>query len=318
MEYIISLLLLASGLGLLIWGSNALINVASFLAKKYNLSPLATGAIILGFGSSLPELIVSISSAINDTPLVAYGNVVGSNIANIGFVLGISALTSSIPVVFIADEARNQFILIAVSTLVFILFAVDLILNPYEAIFLLGLFCASIVILMRSKSQISIKDHISEMKMLHLIISIIGGLAFVGLGGHLTVYSAVDIAYRIGVSEQLVSLTLVALGTSLPELVASIQLVRIKQPRLIIGNIMGSNIFNLLLVLPMAHLLKPFILNKAELYRDGSFITAITVLFIILCFSWKGKREIRHLGGLTFLMIYCLYIGIISMQMFVL
>ena len=318
MEYITPLLLLAVGLGLLIWGSESLIKVARYLAKRFNLSPLVAGAIILGFGTSLPELGVSVSAVISDTPLVAYGNVIGSNIANIGLILGLSACLCAVPIVFTAQEARYQFILVAAATMLFLLFASDLVLTPSEAILLLMLFVVSMVIMARTKSQIDEDDEIEAMKLPRLIFSIVGGIACVGFGAPLTVDAASQLAYNLGASEQLVSLTLVAFGTSLPELIVSIQLATIKKPRLIIGNIMGSNIFNILLVLPVVHLFKPLQLEKEELYRDGGFLAMITILFIALCFSWKGQRQIHKLLGALFLAIYCAYLAIIAVKMFVL
>ena len=307
MAFFFSILLIAIGLTSLIWGAGAIVQVTPTLARTIGISPLAAGAIILGIGTSLPELAVSVAAGVANESLIAYGNAVGSNIANVGLILGIAALIS--PILFTGETVRWQFILMTLSTLLFLFLALDSQLVFGEGLLLMLLLMVSLWIIARGKDPWQ-KSH-PTIKKAKQAFNLVAGLGCVFVGAPLTVHGVSMLALNLGVPSQLVSLSLLALGTSLPELVVTIRAAMHKEPQLVIGNILGSNIFNLLLVVAVACLFNPIHLTVSDLQRDGSFLILTTLLFLVLCFSWSRQRKLSRPGGGLLLSIYCLYIGTI-------
>ncbi len=327
-----SLILLSVGIVLLIGGAELLIRQVQYLAQRYNISPLVLGAILLGFGTSLPEIVVSVFAVINETPLVAYGNAIGSNLLNIGIIFGLAACVSSSPLVIKAQEARISFVFLGLSIISIVIFASDMILMPYEAAisFLLFICCMYLLITANRPPTQETNPEItpnpsanpstntapsvnnSKTRRLSLVaLMTILGLAGVAYGGEMTVKNAYAFAYELEVPEQVISLLLVAFGTSLPELVVTIQLAMKKETSLIIGNILGSNIFNVLLVLPIAYALKPLHISLIDLYRDGAFMIVLTLILIALGFAWKGERRVHRKGGALMIVTYCIYFSLL-------
>ena len=313
-----SLILLGVGIALLIGGAELLIRQVQYLAQRYNISPLVLGAILLGFGTSLPEIVVSVFAVINETPLVAYGNAIGSNLLNIGIILGLAACVSSSPLVIKAQEARISFVFLGLSMISIVVFASDMILMPYEAAisFLLFICCMYLLITAnRPPAQVTgpgiTPNPIKKRRLSLVALMTILGLGAVAYGGEMTVKNACAFAYELEVPEQVISLLLVAFGTSLPELVVTIQLAMKKETSLIIGNILGSNIFNVLLVLPIAYALKPLHISWMDLYRDGAFMIVLTLILIALGFAWKGERRVHRKGGALMVATYCIYFSLL-------
>ena len=308
------ILLLGCGIGLMIWGADTLITIAQYISGKFKFSPMVTGAVLLGFGTSLPEIVISINASIKGTPMIAYGNVLGSNIANIGLIMGLGLAVSSAPLILLAKETRHQFLLLGISVLAFMLFVYDFVLTPMEAWISLALFITCLVIILKSRVNFDAQEKIKDIQPIRLILLLGGGLAAVGYGGELTVNNAQDLAIALGVPVQVVGLVLVAVGTSLPELVVTIRLSMKGQPKMIVANIVGSNIFNLLLVLPIVYLVTPLQLEQEELYRDGGFMILLTLLLLVLGFSWRNQREVPAKGGIVLLFIYSFYICLLAYQ----
>lgn len=307
-----SLILLSVGIGLLIGGAELLIRQVQYLAARYNISPLVLGAVLLGFGTSLPEVVVSVFAVINETPLVAYGNAIGSNLLNIGLILGLAACVSSIPLVMRPQETRTSFIFLGLSVVSITIFASDMKLVPYEALISLALFGYCIYLLLTTTPPASSTTNIKRRNPWSTILLTLLGLSMVGYGGELAVYNACAFAYESGVSEQVVSLVILAFGTSLPEMVVTIQLAIRRETSIIIGNLLGSNIFNVLLVLPIAYIIRPLHISWMDLYRDGSFLIGLTFVVILLGFAWRGERKLHRKGGMLLIGIYCIYISILA------
>ena len=313
-----SLLLLGLGIAILVGGAEMLIRQVQYLALKYKISPLVLGAVLLGFGTSLPEVMVSIFAVANETPLVAYGNAIGSNLLNIGLILGLAAVVSSVPLVMRADDTRISFIFLGLSVISVTAFAFDMKLMPYEAVISLSLFAVCIYLfLTKSYTPVATAEVVKERKLWQVILLTLLGLAMVGYGGDMTVFNACAFAYEAGVSEQAVSLVLLAFGTSLPELVVTLQLALKKETDIIIGNLLGSNIFNVLLVLPIAYLIRPLYISWVDLYRDGAFLIFLTGILLVMGFAWKGERRLHRKGGFVLIAIYCVFIGVLSRSVLV-
>lgn len=307
MAFFTSVLLISIGLTTLIWGAGAIVQVTPSLAKTIGISPLAAGAIILGIGTSLPELAVSVAAGIANESLIAYGNAVGSNIANVGLILSIAALITTIT--FIGEAVRWQFILMTLATLLFLFLAMDTQLTFNEGLLLILFLMVSLWVIVRGKGLWQ-QNH-PAIKRSKQAFNLVAGFGCIFVGAPLTVRGVSMLALNLGVPPQLVSLSLLALGTSLPELVVTIRAAIHREPQLVIGNVLGSNIFNLLLVVAVACLFSPIYLNISDLQRDGSFLILTTLLLLVLCFSWNRQRKLSRLGGGLLLSIYCLYIGAI-------
>ncbi|MBE8183085.1 MAG: sodium:calcium antiporter [Candidatus Portiera sp.] len=312
-----SLILLGVGIGILVGGAELLIRQVQYLATRYNIPPFILGAVILGFGTSLPEVVVSIFAVINETPLIAYGNAIGSNLLNIGLVLGLAACVSSVPLVMRAKDTKVSFIFLGLSVLSVTIFASDMNLMPYEALISLALFGYCMYLLLTTSPPASSPNKVTPRNPYLVTLLTLLGFGMVGYGGELTVYNAGAFAYEVGVSEQVVSLVILAFGTSLPEMVVTLQLALKKETDIIIGNLLGSNIFNVLLVLPIAYLFQPLHISWTDLYRDGAFLIGLTSILIFIGFAWRGERTLHKKGGVLLLGIYCAYLGLIAHSVFI-
>ena len=191
------------------WGADNVVKTAPTIAERLRISPLAAGALILGVGTSLPELAVSVIAGATNEPLIAYGNAVGSNIANIGLIVGVAALIS--PLVFVGRVIRRQFLLMGLATTAFLLAALDTRLVLWEAFVLLFLLAASLIVIMRAQPPESSKGGSKGMKV-YLILT--AAILCVLVGARLAVHGASSLAVSLNVPPQLVSLSLLAIGTS--------------------------------------------------------------------------------------------------------
>ena len=312
MIYLVPLVFFGGGLALLIWGAENVIRAAPSVAYKMRIPPIAAGAIILGLGTSLPEALVSLTAGLRGESLIAYGNAVGSNIANIGFILGITALIY--PIVFVGRVVRRQFLLMGLATLSFLVLSADLHLSFLDASFLFVLLLFSLWAIILSKMVDKPKGRILSNAAMFRRLG--GGMLCLGVGAPLTIEGVSTLAVSLGIPSQLVGLTILAVGTSLPELVVSIQMAIRKEPHLAIGNILGSQIFNLLLVVPLACILHPIDITNDDLMRDGGFLVLMTLMGFVLCFSWNGRRTLGAFAALLLLFVYCSYLGIIAAAVF--
>lgn len=305
-----NILFIVLGLTFLIAGGNWLLKSAVALSLRLNIPKIVIGMTIVSFATSAPELIVSIKAALDGFPDLALGNVVGSNIANLGLVLAIILLLGSI-------EVRKSFyttdwpMMMLASVLFFVFIFFDGELVRYEGIILVaGLFIFLVYLLKYQKTAV-VEDSLEDDVPLPLYKTVlflgIGGVALWG-GSELLVNGAVGLANNYGVSERIIGITIVSIGTSIPELAASIIAIIKKEKAISLGNLIGSNIFNIMAVLGITSLITPIkVMDQGLLGNDIFWMLGISFLILPLVFFPKGLR-LGWRDGLILLAAYCLFI----------
>ena len=295
------------GLILLYYGGDFLVTGSVRLSRFFKLSTFVIGATVIAFGTSAPELAVAILAALDAAPELAMGNVIGSNIANIGLVLGLTALIA--PIVITPKRLKREYPPLFLATLIILLLAWDLNIHRSEGIIMLVLLA---LYLWRSFSQkedfttgqeeVGLSPHKG---IIYQFVLVLAGLVGLVSGAKLLVSGGVSIARMIGISEWFIGITIVAIGTSLPEIVSSIMAARRGHAEMAIGNIFGSNIFNILMVLGITSTIHP--LNIQEpIHPDLNITVGITVLLLALILL--GKYFLKKISGIALLSTYCLYI----------
>ncbi len=312
----LNLLLVAIGILLLTSGGEALIRGSLAAANRLGISPLLSGLLIVGFGTSAPELVVSIDAALKERPDIAVGNVVGSNIGNILLILGLCALITPLAVKPLVLR-RDAVTVVGASVLFLVLVGGDALARSDAAIFLLALAAYLLWAYWteRGDNAPSAALHTAEGQevtalpetTLWIVIAVVLGLGLLILGSQVLLAGAVGIAESFGVSEAVIGLTLVAVGTSLPELSISVIAALRRHADVAIGNILGSNIFNLLGILGISALLQPLPVH-ARILQFDQWVMLATAL-ILLVFLYTGRRLSRFEGGLL-LLGYCVYVGL--------
>ena len=309
-------LILLVSLVLLVVGANWLVDGAAAIARRYRLSEYIIGATIVGMGTSMPELVVSVISGVEGHPEIAIGNVVGSNIFNVFLILGITALL--MPIKYTRENIRRDIpINIVVSFLVMGLCALGLYLRGEY-----GLGRVDGLVLLAGFSfylWYSLKDDKAEddadeapvetgcyKSMTLCVLAIVFGLGGLVFGGNLFVDAASSIAREWGISEAVIGLTIVAGGTSLPELVSSIMAVIKKKGQMALGNIVGSNIFNLLLILGVSSLIQPLSMGEIT-FIDWAVMVLSAVMLLIAALSFK-KKVLDRADAIILLLIYVAYL----------
>jgi len=321
---LIHFFILLIALIILVWSADKFVYGASTLARNFGISPMIIGLTIVAMGSSAPEMMVAATASLHGNPNTAIGNAIGSNITNIALVLGITALIK--PLVVSSSTIKQELPLILVLTVVAFWMLFDNNFTFIEGLILMigfFVFIGSLLIraLMQRKKQCldnSVEDdlmiaeaeqEIQEQSnpLISLFWLIVGIILLVGSSNYL-VESAVFIAHTFGISDLVIGLTVIAVGTSLPELAASIASVLKKEDDLAMGNIIGSNIFNILAVLPFAGLIAPGAIDPEAGSRDAPVMIAITLLLFVLCFSrHKSFFRITRLKGVLLLLSYIAY-----------
>lgn len=292
---------------------------ASALARNWGVSPLMIGLTIVAFGTSAPEIFSSAASAWGGQPELAIGNALGSNMFNVGVALGIAAIISPLkPPASLIDKEIPALILV---TLVTGALFVDLYLGAFDAIVLIAITFFFGYKLFRKKaksnavSEIQSEDF-SDVSNLQASAYLGLGLALLVLSAEALVAAATSVAGSLGVSTGIIGLTIVALGTSLPELAASVTCVLKGHHDLAIGNIVGSNILNLLAVLPFPGLLSPGPIESELLYRDYGTVLLLTLLLALICYRGiKKNSSISRLNGVGLLSIYCGWFTVMLFQL---
>lgn len=313
---LMDLLLVAIGVLLLTCGGEALIRGSLAAANRLGISPLLSGLLIVGFGTSSPELVVSIDAALNQRPDIAIGNVVGSNISNVLLILGLCALITPLAVRPLVLR-RDAVTVVGASILFLILVGGDALARPDAVIFLLALSAYLIwaYVTERSGESPAALLHKAEgqemtalpKKTSWIVMAVLFGLGLLVAGSQMLLRGAVGIAESFQVSEAVIGLTLVAVGTSLPELSISVIAAFRRHADVAIGNILGSNIFNLLGILGVSALLQPLPVH-ARILQFDQWVMLGTAL-ILLIFLYTGSRLTRLEGGLL-LLGYGAYIGL--------
>ena len=311
----ITFLTLIAGLVLLVVGAEFLVKGASKIAAILQISPLIIGLTIVAYGTSAPEMSVSIMSTFSSQGDIAVGNVVGSNICNILLVLGLSSIVA--PLVVTKQIIRSDVPIMIGVSLLLLMFSLDGQISRVDGIILfIGGALYTLSLIYQSSKQSAEQDEFAEeygfsgevtsQLWIKNIIFVIGGSILLILGSRFLVNSAVDIAQNFGVSELLIGLTIVAFGTSLPELATSVVASFRGERDIAVGNVLGSNIFNILAVLGIAGTLSPAGINVSPTVLNFDMLVAIAVAFACLPIFYSGKR-IDRLEGSLFLFYYLAY-----------
>ena len=301
---LLSFILLIIGFVLLTRGADYFVDGASALANKMRIPAIVIGLTVVAMGTSAPEAFISIISAIHNSNAIAIGNVIGSNIANVCLILGLTSIIYTLSVQKNTLKYEMPFVAFITVLLCWMGMKYGAV-SRGCALVLLGLF----VLFLAYLYIISLKNRDQDVEIkniggLKIALYVIGGLFALILGSNLTVDSAINIARHIGVSERVIGLTIIAFGTSVPELVTCVVAALKKQSDIAIGNIIGSNIFNILFVLGIAGIISPIPFDSAFIF-DG-FIALMAVILLML-FTYKHKR-LGRMGGIIFIIIYVLYV----------
>lgn len=294
------ILLLLVGFGILIKGADFLVNGASSAAKKNGISNLAIGLTVVAFGTSMPELIVSLLSAIEGRNDASFGNVIGSNNFNLLFILGIAG--AIYPLVVQRNTVKFEVPLSLLAAVVLFLIVNDVMvwgdadgvnqLSRLDSFILLGFFVAFLVYIYRTMRTTADLEEGEPIKIYSTPVSvgmIIAGLAMLIGGGELVVENAIEIAHHYGLSEKLIGLTILAAGTSLPELATSCVAAYKKQTDIAIGNVVGSNIFNIFFILGITGSISPITYNTAMNF-DLQVLTGSTIMLMIFMFTLNTRK----------------------------
>lgn len=301
---------LLAGFILLFFGGDWLVEGGVALARRIRISPLVIGMTIVAFGTSAPELLVSLISAIKGSAGIAVGNVVGSNIANIGLILGLTALIC--PIETDNSKVIRHGSIMIVASLLLIVFALNSGITRIEGLILFAcLILFTTISVRKGRTQPQEADIDSQegksMTVLAAIGLIVLSCAMLAFGADILVDGATTIASAIGVSDKVIGLTIVALGTSLPELAASVAAAFKKQMDISIGNIIGSNIFNILCVLGVSTSIKPISLEFRDYSNDFIWMLGFSVFIIIFTTMRKKKGRLGRTAGILFLLAYAVY-----------
>lgn len=296
----LNFVLLLIGFIMLIKGSDVFVDSSSNIAKKFNIPPIIIGLTIVSFGTSAPEFAVSVTSSLAGMNDMSIANVVGSNIFNLLVVLGVSSVMNKLKV----NNYKDVFTLLG-SGILLLICAIDGNLSFLNGVVLLIPFAYFIFNMIKSVKNNNDKVEVQTNKPLWLTI-ILGllGLGSIVWGGDLVVNSASAIASQFGMSENLIGLTIVAVGTSLPELATSVMATKKGEADIAVGNVIGSNIFNILLILGCASAINPMVVSTVAL-MDIIFVVLMTGLFILT--TYKNK-EVSKKIGIPMVLIYVFYI----------
>jgi len=307
------------GIALLLIGGYLLVRGASEIAEDFGVSPLVIGMTVVAFGTSAPELVINIIGVLSEESDIAFGNITGSNLANLGLVLGAAALLT--PIQLQGQLIRRELPLLLLATCVLMVIVSDPllrgtapVLDRSDSIILLLLFGIFVYItvhdfaMLEEDPILSVAhrnpDRISEFIKNWSFVG--GGVVFLLLGGQLTITNGVELAERLGVSDVVIGMIMVAVGTSLPEFVTSTIAAIRKEADLCVGNVVGSNIFNSMLVLPVSALISPIPVPSGGV--TDIFVSLLLAALLIPIFI-RGKSMMSRMTGLSFLVIYIAYMG---------
>lgn len=294
-----NLLFIALGIVGLYFGGEFLVDGASKLARTLGVPVAIIGLTIVAFGTSIPELVTNIIAAIRGTPDIALGNIVGSNIANIGLILGLSCVIAT-QAIRTEHVRQDWWIMFGATLLTYGLLVLDGQLSQIDGVILFSGIILYVIRAFREAETQHVEtpeeheahEHPERHSIRRLALWMVIGIALLIVGAQLTVDGAVNLARSIGVSELVIGVTLVAVGTSLPELATSVVAARKNQHDIAVGNVIGSNIFNVLCILGFSGIVAPFKVNQDALLYDGPIMVAIAVLLGVLMRNNRlGKKE---------------------------
>lgn len=312
---LLAILAIVVGFALLVWSADRFVDGAAASANYAGMPPLLVGMLVVGFGTSAPEMVVSMMAAMDGNSPLALGNALGSNIVNITLILGMTALIA--PIAVHSNIIRKELPILLIITLVVGLMLWNHDISTMEAWLLLGgflfLICWSIWQAIKGKNDSLDKEFSEEisqqnMPLKRAIFWLVLGLILLIASSRVLVWGAVEIATQLGVSDLLIGLTIVALGTSLPELAASIAAARKGEHDIAVGNVVGSNMFNSLAVIGIAGTIEPISNIGAEVFwRDWTSMLIATLILLFTALFWGKTKSITRSEGLILLLCYVTY-----------
>ncbi len=310
----IQLVALLAGFSLLVWGAERFVMGAASTARLLGVSPLLIGLTIVGFGTSAPEILVSLMASLNGNTGLAVGNAIGSNITNVALILGATAVL--VPLSVHSGTVHRELPILLGTTIVAWLLLIDGRLDFSDGVILLGGLVAMLTWVVWLGLHTRDKDPMeaeyaaeipTDMSLGRSLFWLLAGIVILVASSRLLVWGAIGIAEAFGVSDLVIGLTIVALGTSLPELAASVASALKNEPDIAIGNVIGSNMFNLLAVLGLPGIIRPDAVDAAVLSRDMPVMIALTVALLLMAWGFRGEGRITRLEGLVLMACYIGY-----------
>lgn len=313
---LLSLAAIIVGFAILVWSADRFVDGAATTAKYMGMSPLLIGMLIVGFGTSAPEMVVSAIAALDGSPGLALGNALGSNIVNIALILGLTALIA--PIIVNSSVIRKELPVLLGVTLISGWVIYDGLVSRLDAFLLLAIFFGLVgwsiyqdrnktpdELAIETEQELNSHPMSKNMALVWLVV----GLLLLIASSRLLVWGSVNIAQQLGVSDLIIGLTIVALGTSLPELATSIIAARKNEHDIAVGNIVGSNLFNTLAVVGIAGAISPITVASEVFTRDWTLMLGLTVLLFIFGYGIRKRGQITRLEGGVLLAIYLIYTG---------
>ncbi len=307
---LLAIIAMIVGIALLVYSAEYFIEGSSSVALKFGMPKLLVGMLVIGIGTSAPEIVVSVLSALNGSPGLALGNAYGSNITNITLVLGATALIS--PLFIQKSLVKSDFLILIAVTALAMFQLLDGQVSRLDGVVLLGGLAVFLAFqIYMAKIGKSGSDDVPETVNFHMgkaIAKLVGGLVVLVLSSRLVVWGAVEIAKLAGLSELIIGLTIVAVGTSLPELVSSIIAARKGEDEMALGNVIGSNIFNTLAVVGVPAIIAPMVVAREVVSRDMMVMAGVTGLLFVLCLlAVRGSQKLGRGVGALLLSIFIGY-----------
>ncbi|MCY3859742.1 MAG: calcium/sodium antiporter [Gammaproteobacteria bacterium] len=321
MYLVLSFFILLGGLVLLFWSADKFVASAVAIAKQLNVSKLLIGLTVVSIGTSAPEIVVTLDAALHGDSGLGFGNAIGSNIANIGLVLGVTAIVVPLPFATSVLKFEMPWLLLA-TLVVAVILTWDYELSRIDGVILFILLSAGMYQMFRAARKRhelpeGLEDELEdleEMSKRQAWSWLLVGLVLLGIAAELVVFGAKDIASYFGVPSSVVGLTIVALGTSLPELAATLTAATRGHPEIAIGNVVGSNILNILAVLPIPALILPYALSTVEIWRDLATMFAFTMLLALFAYGIRSRKIVTRFEGAVLLLGYVGYMVIVVAQ----
>ena len=309
----VNLLLMIVGFAVLIWSADRFLSGAAATATNLGVSNIVIGLTVVSLGTSAPEIVVAVIAALEGNPILAVGNAIGSNIANIGLVLGITAIVA--PLSFSQNVLRRELPWLLGATVLAIILIFDRELDFTDGLFLLAGLAYILWQLLRSERDADPADsalaseleELPEMKQSTALFWLFAGLAALLAAAQLLVYAATQIAVDLGISSMIIGLTIVAIGTSLPELAATVGAAMKGHSDIAIGNIVGSNILNILAVLAIPGMITATSLDFSALWRDSGMMLALTLMLALFAYGLNSRAVITRFEGLVMLLAWIGY-----------
>ena len=316
----VNLLLMAFGFAALIWSADKFLTGAAATATNLGVSNIVIGLTVVSLGTSAPEIVVALIAAIEGNAVLAIGNAIGSNIANIGLVLGITAIVMPLP--FSQSVRRRELPWLLGATVLAIILLFDRKLGMLDGILLLTGLAYILWQLLRSEREAadgesllaSELDELPQMRQAAALFWLFVGLIVLLAAAQLLVYAATEIALALGTSSMIIGLTIVAIGTSLPELAATVGSALKGQPDIAIGNIVGSNILNILAVLAVPGLITSTELDFSALWRDSGMMLALTLMLALFAYGLNSRAVITRFEGTVMLLAWIGYNMLLAQQ----